>query len=194
MRVLFCSDGLAKLRGYGLARYAEHLQLQLLAQDPSLQIAPFSPRFSVVTSIGQQAQQEWHRRVYGTFRRRTRMLRWATIGGPRIESLAGDCDIVHSVELDYPIVTDRPWVVTVHDLGPITHPEYFAKSRPWLKRRALVKAAKSAGSIVAVSNATADAIVDALGPKCLRETLRCSGGRISRVLCRRECTMPARAW
>jgi glycosyltransferase involved in cell wall biosynthesis len=62
-------------------------------------------------------------------------------------------------------------VVTVHDIGPLTHPEYFSASHPFLLKRALKSAREKASAIICVSRSTADAV---------ENYLRCSlGDRLS---------------
>src|SRR5262245_61631704 len=88
---------------------------------------------------------------------------WALLRTPRLERWVVDADLVHSVELDYPVATRKPWIVTVHDLGPLTHPQFFKKARPWLTRRALRQAVDRAAFIVAVSRATAASVEELAG-------------------------------
>ena len=47
-------------------------------------------------------------------------------------------------------------MVTVHDLGPLTHPEYFTNTRPWVMRKSLDQAVREVRAIVCVSQATKD--------------------------------------
>lgn len=50
-------------------------------------------------------------------------------------------------------------MVTVHDLGPLMHPEFFGHNRPWVMERALKQAVDKADAVVAISQATADEIL-----------------------------------
>src|SRR5439155_1438763 len=79
---------------------------------------------------------------------------------PPLEFWTPWADIVHSVELDYRVATGKPWVVTIHDIGPLTHPKFFRKSHPWLLKRALKSALERAAAIICVSRATAEAVED----------------------------------
>ncbi|MCS4101403.1 glycosyltransferase involved in cell wall biosynthesis [Salinibacter ruber] len=85
---------------------------------------------------------------------------WTFVGLPRIDHWVPDAQVIHSVELGYPVATQKPWVVTIHDLGPLTHPEYFSANRPWLQRKAFELASRRADAIIAVSQATANAIAN----------------------------------
>lgn len=147
MRILFHSDALFRREAYGLARYARELQHAIGSADPGLRLIPHAVRGA--------PKRTWRSRVEMTL--------WATIGLPNIESGSGDVDLVHSVSLDYPVATRKPWVVTVHDLGALTHPEYFSKGRPWLRRRGLERAVAEAAVIVSVSRATAEAVEHVAG-------------------------------
>lgn len=82
---------------------------------------------------------------------------WTYLNFPNIELLSGQkFDIVHAVALGYPVPTRKPYVVTVHDIGPLTHPEYFSDTPPWLMEKALKQAVDKAAAFIAVSQSTAD--------------------------------------
>ena len=49
---------------------------------------------------------------------------WTRFNWPKVESVIEDVDIVHATSI-IPAATDRPLVVTVHDLAFIRHPEFF---------------------------------------------------------------------
>ena len=49
---------------------------------------------------------------------------WTRFNWPKVESVIDDVDIVHSTSI-IPAATNRPLVVTVHDLAFIRHPEFF---------------------------------------------------------------------
>jgi glycosyltransferase involved in cell wall biosynthesis len=82
---------------------------------------------------------------------------WAFLNWPTIESWMGDTiDLVHAAYLGYPIATRKPYVVTIHDLGPLTHPEFFSDTIPWIIKRSLKQALAKADAIICVSRNTAD--------------------------------------
>jgi glycosyltransferase involved in cell wall biosynthesis len=96
--------------------------------------------------------------------RRATPLLWTWLGHPRIELLMRSrVDIVHAASLGYPVATGRPYVVTIHDLGPLTHPQYFANTRPWVMRKSLDQAVRQAAAIVCVSNWTRDEVIEVAG-------------------------------
>ena len=81
---------------------------------------------------------------------------WALLNVPKLESaLSVPVDLVHSVSLGYPIATKKPLVITVHDIGPLTHPEYFSTRGSWIMKRSLAQAVRKADAIICVSHSTA---------------------------------------
>ena len=105
----------------------------------------------------------WGRKVTATL--------WSTVRAPALENWTPWADVVHSVEPSYPIATRKPLVVTIHDIGPLTHQDYFRNARPWLLKKALMAAAERAAVIVCVSQTTADAVQEYLR-RDLRDRLR----------------------
>jgi glycosyltransferase involved in cell wall biosynthesis len=85
-------------------------------------------------------------------------------GWPPIERWIGsDVDVVHSLALGYPVCTGRPLVVTVHDIGPLTHPQYFRSFPAWVMRRGVQHLERRADAIICVSQATADELQSYFG-------------------------------
>lgn len=62
---------------------------------------------------------------------------WTVAGVPRIEQLVGAFDLLHALHPSYPIPTRRPAVITVHDLMPIQHPEWYDRDEVWGFRHVL---------------------------------------------------------
>lgn len=148
---MFHSDWLGAEAGYGLGRYASEMWAALSSRHAALQLTHFSLR----GGASRDARPRWHGQAI--------IASWATLGIPRLERWFPQADVVHSVELDYPVATRCPWVATVHDIGPLTHPEYFSESRPWLKCSAIQRAAARAAAVVCVSSATAEAVEKLIG-------------------------------
>lgn len=167
--VAFLSDAFAKHHRYGLSRYAWELFEAIRAHHGEIQLIPCSTKceWSEQERSENQARYgykhlDWDRKVLA--------LLWSTVRVPRVESWVLNADVVHSVELSYPVATAKPWIATIHDLGPITHPEYFSSSRPWLLRKAMEQVKRKCACVVAVSQATAAAIEDVVGPS-IRERI-----------------------
>lgn len=154
MKIAYFSDTFARKERFGLARYAHCLFTEL--NHLNIDVSPIS----AVSDFG-NTPPDWL--ISSGFRRlriprRYLVALWSIIGLPRLEWLHRDSDLLHSVDMDYPIATNLPWVVTIHDLGPVTHPEFFSNARPWLYRSLLKQMCKRADAIVCVSETTAQAV------------------------------------
>ena len=156
MQVAFHSDAIVSASRFGLARYAWELFAVLSAEHRDLTLVPFSSRVDRRAEHLAPLRQRGF--VHPGWSHRALVMNWATLGYPWIERWVPGADLVHTLELDYPVATRKPWVVTVHDVGPLTHPEFFSQSHRWLRRRGLRAAANQADVIMAVSDATAEAI------------------------------------
>lgn len=167
MKILFHSDSIFGQSSYGLSRYSRELWNAIRQIDSDIHLSAYALRgaryastnggSSVPDSFGGIARSRWAGRI--------EIASSAALGWPRMERGMTDADLIHSVELDYPVATCKPWVVTIHDLGPLTHPQYFAQSKPWLRRQAFAQAVRKAAVIVSVSAATAAAVEELAGTK-----------------------------
>jgi glycosyltransferase involved in cell wall biosynthesis len=196
VNIAYHSDAFANAARYGLGRYAWELLETMTAQQQAFRFFPTSSRFNLPTEACARLPNG-SRFVHLNQPHRALVLSWTLARLPRIEHWLPQADLVHTVELDYPVATARPWVVTVHDLGPLTHPEYFSKSRPWLRKLGLQRALNKAALIVSVSAATAEAI-ESLAGRTLGERLRVIPEGVSEeffeaapVDCLNELDMPA---
>lgn len=157
LSVAFYSDSLTTERQYGLSRYAWELLHALRQLGPELEARPVSAH--VRANPARIAQL---RETYGyvplPWGRKVTAALWSTVQAPTLEKWAPWADVVHSVEPSYPVATRKPLVVTVHDIGPLTHPQHFRNARPWLLKKALRAAADRAAAIICVSQTTADAV------------------------------------
>jgi glycosyltransferase involved in cell wall biosynthesis len=80
-----------------------------------------------------------------------------TIDWPPLERwFDADVDLVHVLAFGYPVSTGRPLVVTVHDIGPLTQPQFFPRFPAFLMRHGLRQLERRADGIICVSQATAD--------------------------------------
>jgi len=160
LEVAFYSDALTRGQ-YGLGRYARDLLRALGEVSPAINVHPVSAHLSGASSpspaIGTVAEHDCVRLPY---RRKITAGLWSTIRWPRLERWTPWADVVHCVELDYPIATRKPLVVTIHDIGPLTHPEFFRTSHPWLLKAALKSTFDHAAAIICVSRATANSVED----------------------------------
>jgi len=157
INIAFYSDAMTTGRQYGLSRHAWELFLELRKLRPAIHTRPISSHVELEASDLQSMVDD-----YGYFPlpngRRFNAARWSTLGKPTLERWAPWADIVHCVELDYRVATSKPLVVTIHDIGPLSHPHFFQASHPWLLKVALNNAVQKADRIICVSQATADAV------------------------------------
>lgn len=160
MDIAYLSDSFAKRERFGLSRYSHELRDALT--DLGAQIHPVSS----CNELGKQApewlSQSGFRQI--PIPRAVLATAWCVLPEPRVERWAPAADVVHSVDVDYPVATRLPWVLTIHDLGALSHPEYFGKARPWLLRRMLSAATRSANAVICISEATAAEVVRFAGP------------------------------
>jgi len=160
--VAYFANQLADKHGHGLARYS----MELLASLRNLNSAHIVP----VAGWSGLSEEDFKRRQEDIGLRLTRLgrkgtsLLWTFLDFPSIESrLREPVDVVHAVSLGYPVATKKSLVVTIHDLGPLTHPQFFKNTRPWVMERSLKQAVNQADVIVCVSQSTADEVLSYTG-------------------------------
>lgn len=158
MRVAYFANQFVDRQGHGLARYARELHRALGELEQDIDVAPVAAWSSLATDVLTELQQDSGLRILPSGRLGT-SLGWTFAGQPRLEwMLPTPVDVVHAVALGYPIATAKPLVVTIHDLGPLTRPEFFSHNRPWVMRAALKQAATKADAIICISHSTADEV------------------------------------
>lgn len=156
MKIAYFSDAFARKEQFGLARYAHCLFAEL--KHLNIDVLPISAVSDFDKDPPDWLSSSKFRRL--PIPRRYLATLWSLMELPRLEWFYRDFDLLHSVDTDYPVATNLPWVVTLHDLGPITHPEFFANARPWLYRRLLKQICERADAIICVSETTAQAVRD----------------------------------
>ena len=93
--------------------------------------------------------------------RRMTPLLWTFLGWPFIEKkLEEDVDLVHAVSLGYPIATRKKYLTTIHDIGPLTHPEYFPKRTQQIMSHSFQHAIKKSDGFIGVSLATVEEVLN----------------------------------
>ena len=122
MNIAYFSNQFADRCGHGLARYSRQLFAGLQALQGDLQVTPVAAWSSMEEADLRRLQQASGLQMLPWGRRLT-SLAWAFLHNPPIEHWLDTVDAVHLVALGYPVATRKPLVVTVHDLGPLTHPE-----------------------------------------------------------------------
>lgn len=155
LAIAYLSDSFAKRELFGLSRYAHELRSSLTSLGVS--VTPISCRNEWSGEEPTWLVESGFRQI--PIARRYLAPIWCHLPEPRIELWAGDADIVHSVDTDYPVATRKPWVLTVHDVGPLAHPEFFSKSHGWMMQAMLNAAARRADAVICISQATADGVL-----------------------------------
>ena len=160
MNVALFSNHLVEHKGHGISRYARELHHALAARQNGMTVMPVSSWKKTQIHDLQRLQKELGVQLLPWGKNAT-ALAWTFLGRPHIESwIEHSVDVVHALALGYPVATRKPLVVTIHDIGPLTHPEYFSSDRPWLMKRSLLQAVKQAAAVICVSQATADEVQD----------------------------------
>jgi glycosyltransferase involved in cell wall biosynthesis len=156
LNVALYSDALTSSRS-GLGRHARELLHHLRGRDGAFRVRPVAAH-ATLPDAELAALARDHGLVRLPWPRKITAGLWSVLRRPQLEHWTPWADLVHCAELDYVVPTGRPLVVTVHDLGPLTHPEFFRSSHPTLLRRALRAALRRAEAILCVSHATAAAV------------------------------------
>lgn len=163
MHIAYFSNQFAEREGHGIARYSRQLYEALLHVRPKLRITPVAAWSNRDADGVKQLKKEYNLRLLPLGRRWTPLF-WAFLNRPSIERwLSDSVDLVHTLSLGYPIVTRKPYVVTVHDIGPLSHPEFFSNTSPWIMKRSLKQAVDKADAIICVSKSTANELKSYVG-------------------------------
>ncbi len=158
--VAFVANHLARKRGTGIARYAR----ELLRAFQNWKESPFHlvPVATWSERKGEDLlnfQERTGLRILATGRWLTPLL-WATLKAPKLEQLLDiQIDLVHSNYPGHMVATTKPFLVTIHDLGPLTHPEFFPRRSQWFTRYGLRFAIKRGDGFICVSHATREAFL-----------------------------------
>ncbi len=149
--------------GHGLKRYARELFGELVRRD-GLTVTPVAAWSGMSAADLARLKDDTDLRLVPLGRRLTPLV-WSFLDAAPLERwLPERTDVVHATALGYPVATRRPFVVTIHDLGPLTHPGFFRNSRPWVMARALAQAVRQAAAVICVSRATAEEVRTHVGP------------------------------
>lgn len=156
--VAFFSNHFARAEGTGITRYARSLVRAFFECDTSYNTIPVATWSNCRKEELDALRAESGLRLVATGRWLTPLL-WRSIGWPKIEHLLNfPVDIVHGCYLGYLVSTSKPYAVTVHDIGPLTHPDYFRNTSSWNKKRNLEASLETVDAFICVSQATADSL------------------------------------
>lgn len=157
MKVAFHIDQLWFSAPGGIGTYIRELAPALIAEDPTLDLAPFRSRFS---AGGPAASWLEGLPQVTVLDRPIRALypRWDLTGRPGLPPELADAAVVHSTNpaAIAPRRRGQRLVVTVHDLAFVRHPELFPRAWRTLYRAGLRATARRADAVVVPSAFTAD--------------------------------------
>ena len=90
-----------------------------------------------------------------------RLLHWAwgALSWPAVESVIGPVDVFHTSDWAHPPQRSGATVTTVHDLGPLDHPEWYAPGVVERHREVNAETVRRAHRIVTVSNFTRERLL-----------------------------------
>ena len=158
MNVAYFSNQFASASGHGIAHYAKRLY-EGLRTFSDLNIVPVATG-SDLPKLERQALSDRTGLKLLLGGRKMTPLAWLLLNSPTIESLSKESiDITHIVSLGFPVATRKKLVVTVHDIGPLTHPQYFTHSKPRLFKLSFDHMLRYADAIICVSQATANEVI-----------------------------------
>jgi glycosyltransferase involved in cell wall biosynthesis len=160
LRVGLFAHRLAGRNPTGIGRYIQEL-VRALAEvtGPGQDI--------VVASTPEREDPDWlpatvQRRVVDWPRRPVQMA-WSAGLGPRLERSAGPLDAAHLLQPFPPVRSVSPQVVTLHDLFPLEHPEWYPCSERLTHRLSIGLVARRAHTIVVPSRWVAERVQGRLG-------------------------------
>jgi len=159
MHIGYFSNHFAAHNAHGVARYAHSLYEALRAGHTDLELTPIATWSNRSEDDRRSLQERTNLRILPWGRKMT-PLAWMFLNRPPIEHwISPPLDVVHLAAMGFPVATRKPLVVTVHDMGPFTHPEFFAMAPPWIYRRSLHQVVAQADAVICVSQATADELI-----------------------------------
>lgn len=165
MRVAFFSNHFVDAEGHGITRYVHRLYDAFRLVCPDVQLLPVSSRKEKTIEDASRLKRECSLKLLPWGRHAT-ALSWGLFKQPYLEQWIGNSfDLVHAPNLGYPVPTRRPYIVTVHDIGPLTKPEFFSKRSIRWMRLGFNHMIENAAAIICVSQATADEIVGLAGKR-----------------------------
>ena len=165
LKIAYFSNQFSSVHGHGIARYSRELFSAMKAHKAECELIPIAA-WSDLESAELKKLKLNSKLELLPLGRRGVAGSWTYLNFPRIETLSRNkFDIVHAVALGYPIATKKKLITTVHDIGPLTHPEYFSDTPPWLMEKTLKQSVNKASALVCVSRSTADELMEYVAHK-----------------------------
>jgi len=134
----------------GVGQYTAELLTALAARaDPSVAL--------VAASTREPAEVSWlptrYERVVLPGPRKLVTLAWAVAKRPMVDRPLGTPSLVHGLHVWAPLPTRAPLVLTVHDLMPLRHPQWYPRVERWAFERGIAHARDTATRVI-VDSAT----------------------------------------
>ncbi len=154
-------------QGAGIGRYTRSLVAALARVDEANRYLLFSSE-APTPERGFPASPRMRERVISLAGRpvgnRTLTILWHRLRLPLpVELVTGNVDVLHAPDFSMPPALRTPRVVTIHDLAFLTHPECALPSLVDYLNRVVPRAVRAATRLIAVSQNTADDLVNYLG-------------------------------
>ena len=134
----------------GIGRYTVELVRAMAEVDPSVSLALLANslrrRRPDVSLPGRVVNPRIPARLLGWG--------WERLGWPPVEALVGEVDVFHTSDWTHPPQRGGVTVSTVHDLGALVHPEWYAPEVVRIHRRKNRAVAEGVDGIVTVSEHT----------------------------------------
>jgi glycosyltransferase involved in cell wall biosynthesis len=160
LRICLFAHRPADARPTGIGRYAREL-VTALARTAGAEVD------LVLASTNEPSPPVWVpsriRHRVTPWPRSAAQLGWCLGAGPHLERALGDRDVTHLLQPFPPVPTASPQVVTVHDLFPVEHPEWYPRSERWTFRRSLALQLRRASRIVVPSSWVAGRVASTFG-------------------------------
>lgn len=148
MRVAINARVLAKPEPAGVSRYTKELLIALADRDDDVEYVIFGVE-TLPTELHDRPRIENAGEVPPD-PSGLRVQFWEQVTLPRALRHY-DVDLLHSTAGFSPVVADVPTVLTVHDISPITHPEWFSRGYATLYRALTPLALRRVDRIVTIS-------------------------------------------
>ena len=161
LRVVHFNDHFFHRIPFGLARYGHELFRETQTQQ-DLSVLPVGIWTNLEAPALARLREQTGALLLGGGRKLWAS-GWHFVGLPRLEWVIGDFDVLHICAPGYRIPTHRPSVVTIHDIGLITHPHFFSPQYRWLFRGHMRDLLQRNARIIAVSRHTAEEFRRAFG-------------------------------
>lgn len=150
MRVACISKTFPNREAYGFGRYAWTMMEYLRANSTIETIACSLVRKSMPHSLENLHHSPYLGRYTETV--------WRTLNFPPLEWWTPSFDVVHSFEPTFPVITKKPWVATVHDIIPLTHPHFFENVMPPHFGSTIEFILQNATKMIFISQTAADSV------------------------------------